>query len=183
MMRAREIAHVMETLGNWGEFLGGIAVVVSLIYVSLQIRRNTAERRSDSIQSITDGNRELALVYVNNHEAGVAWHKMLDGEELSKREVDIMSDALYANLMLLEETYSKYRQGYIDQDFIDARVALVTHKVLLAPQIREVYGVMKQGRIYSQAFVRWFDEQLQASVFYEDRIHTIRESTDQSSNS
>lgn len=174
---------MIETLANWGEFLGGIAVVVSLIYVSLQIRLNTAERRTDSIQSITTGNRELALIYVNNHEAGVAWHKMLDGEAMSKREVDIMSDALYAHLMLLEETYSKYQQGYVDQDFLDARVALVTHKVLLSPQLREVYGLMKQVRIYSQVFIEWFDEQLKASDFYEDGVHTIREATGQSSNS
>jgi hypothetical protein len=66
--------------------------------------------------------------------------------------------------------------------FFDARVSLVTQKVLLSPQVREVYGVMKQVRIYSQAFIEWFDKQLQSSEFYEDRVHTIREGIDQSSN-
>jgi hypothetical protein len=32
---------VIEDLGNIGDFLGGIAVVVTLIYVATQIRQNT----------------------------------------------------------------------------------------------------------------------------------------------
>lgn len=165
---------MLETLANWGEFLGGIAVVVSLLYVGFQIRLNTAERRLDSIQSITAGNRELALVYVNNNDAGVAWHKVLDGEELTKRELDIMSDVLYSHLMLLEETYSKYQQGYIDRDFLDARVALISQKVLMSPQVREVYELMKQVRIYSRPFVDWLDVELRSSEFYEHKLHSVR---------
>ncbi len=165
---------MLETLANWGEFLGGIAVVLSLIYVGFQIRLNTTERRTDSIQSITAGNRELALIYVNNNDAGVAWHKMLDGEELTKRELNIMSDALYAHLMLLEETYSKYQQGYIDRDFLDPRIALISQKILLSPQLREVYELMKQVRIYSRPFVEWLDDELRSSEFYDDKLHSIR---------
>ena len=163
---------MLETLANWGEFLGGTAVFLSLIYVGFQIQLNTAERRTDSIQSITAGNRELALIYVNNNDAGVAWHKMLDREELTKRELDIMSDVLYANLMLLEETYSKYQQGYIDRDFLDARVA--SQKILLSPQLREVYELMKQARIYSRPFVEWLDDELRSSEFYDDKLQPIR---------
>jgi hypothetical protein len=34
---------MVETLANWGEFLGGIAVVASLIYVGLQVRNSTRQ--------------------------------------------------------------------------------------------------------------------------------------------
>lgn len=34
-----------ESLANWGEFVGGIAVVISLIYVGLQIRASVAQAR------------------------------------------------------------------------------------------------------------------------------------------
>ncbi len=156
------------------EIVGGIAVVLSLLYVGFQIQLNTSERRAESVESITAGNRQLALVYVNNNDAGVAWHKMLDGEELTKRELDIMSDALYAHLMLLEETYSKYQQGYIDRDFLDPRVALISHKILLSPQLREVYELMKQVLIYSRPFVEWLDDELRSSEFYDDKLHSIR---------
>ena len=93
------------------EILGGIAVVVSLIYVGFQIQQNTTERRADSIESLNTGYREIALTYVEIKDAGVAWHKVLDGEELTKRDLDVMSDSLFAHLMLLEDTYNKHQQG------------------------------------------------------------------------
>ena len=31
----------LEDLGNFGEFVGAIAVVVSMIYLAMQVRRNT----------------------------------------------------------------------------------------------------------------------------------------------
>jgi len=49
----------ITTLAAWGEFLGGIAVVVSLIYLASQIRQNskllrtsTASATNDSVSSI-----------------------------------------------------------------------------------------------------------------------------------
>jgi hypothetical protein len=63
----------INTLAAWGEFLGGIAVVVSLIYLAGQIRQNsrlmrvsTAAVASSSIASLTGSLAdapELARIY------------------------------------------------------------------------------------------------------------------------
>ena len=142
------------------EILGGIAVVVSLIYVGFQIQQNTTERRADSIESLNTGYREIALTYVEIKDAGVAWHKVLDGEELTKRDLDVMSDSLFAHLMLLEDTYNKHQQGYIDDEFLAARTSLEIMRVTLSPQLREVYESMKDEGIYTESFIRWFDEEI-----------------------
>ena len=34
---------MLEELGNLGDFIGGVAVLVTLIYLSIQIRQNTAQ--------------------------------------------------------------------------------------------------------------------------------------------
>ena len=150
------------------EIVGGIAVVLSLIYVGYQIQLNTAEKRADSIQSITSGARELALVYVDNDAAGIAWHKVIDGIKLTKREVDIMSDSLYAHLMLLEEAYNLHQEGYLEDSFLDGRVALAEGKILWSPQLKAVYGSMKQEEIYTKAFTDWLDKKLEASEWYQN---------------
>ena len=49
-----------QLLGNYGEFIGAIAVVVTLIYLALQIRQNTT--------SINDS-RKLALAQTYNQRA------------------------------------------------------------------------------------------------------------------
>lgn len=142
------------------EIIGAIAVVVSLIYVGFQIQQNTTERRADSIEALNTGYREVALTYVEIENAGVAWHKVLDGEELTKREVDVMSDSLFAHLMLLEDSYNKHRQGYIDDEFLAARTALEIIRVTRSAQLREIYEGMKVEGIYTASFIRWFDGEI-----------------------
>ncbi len=54
---------MFETLGNIGDFLGGIGVVVTLIYLAGQIRQNTRSSRTASYQaavtSVSDLTREI----------------------------------------------------------------------------------------------------------------------------
>lgn len=44
---------MLEDLGNIGDFLGGIGVVITLIYLAVQIRQNTRQLRSDSAAAQT----------------------------------------------------------------------------------------------------------------------------------
>ena len=43
---------MIENLGNIGDFIGGVGVVVTLIYLATQIRQNTRSLRLASIQQI-----------------------------------------------------------------------------------------------------------------------------------
>ena len=43
----------LADLGNLGEFIGSIGVVISLVYVGLQIRQNTEATRDMSAQNLT----------------------------------------------------------------------------------------------------------------------------------
>jgi hypothetical protein len=43
---------MLDVLGNLGDFVGGLAVVVTLIYLALQIRQNTATTRVQTVQHL-----------------------------------------------------------------------------------------------------------------------------------
>jgi hypothetical protein len=69
----------LDDLGNLGDFVGGIAVVVSLIYLAYQIRRNTLSIQAATIQSATQAGTEimelmarepdvLRLLYAGSHD-------------------------------------------------------------------------------------------------------------------
>jgi hypothetical protein len=47
-----EISVMLDELGNLGDFVGGLAVVVTLIYLALQIRQNTATTRVQTVQHL-----------------------------------------------------------------------------------------------------------------------------------
>ncbi len=58
------LMDVSQIFGNFGEFFGAIAVVVTLAYLAVQIKQNTISTRSQSRQTLLDGwsltNWELA---------------------------------------------------------------------------------------------------------------------------
>lgn len=49
---------MLESLGNLGDFIGGIGVVATLVYLAVQVRQNTAALRTASRQAIVAGMRE-----------------------------------------------------------------------------------------------------------------------------
>lgn len=48
-----------QLLGNYGEFVGAVGVVVTLGYLAVQIRQNTRSLRSSSFQNGVDGMNNL----------------------------------------------------------------------------------------------------------------------------
>ena len=52
----------LEDLGNIGEFVAAVAVVVSLIYLAVQIRDNTRSLQAASLQSVLDGQRDHSFL-------------------------------------------------------------------------------------------------------------------------
>jgi len=164
----------LQDFASIADVIGGFAVVISLLYVGYQVKVNTAEKRAASVESITSGYRDLALTYVNNDAASVAWHKVLDGEALTKRDLDLMSDAIYAHMMALEEAFDKHKAGYIDKEFLDARVQFMKLKLLLSPQLRSVYEGMNKNGIYTQSFTEWLEQELRKSPLYEQSPHATK---------
>ena len=57
---------MLEALGNLGDFLGGIAVVVTLLYLAYQVRQNTKILRATSQQELAAvGNRGMEILSRN----------------------------------------------------------------------------------------------------------------------
>ena len=48
----------LEELSNIGEMIGALATVITLAYLAVQIRRNTAEVKATSRRAVGDGMRQ-----------------------------------------------------------------------------------------------------------------------------
>jgi hypothetical protein len=59
---------LLEDIGNLGDFISGIAVVVTIIYLTIQIRQNTASVRAATIQSAAQANAEMLDHFVRDPE-------------------------------------------------------------------------------------------------------------------
>ena len=70
----------LEDLGNLSEIIGAIAVVVSLVYLAVQIRQNTAQIRESSQvsrlllqENFVSGQEELIRSFLENEEMFRVW--------------------------------------------------------------------------------------------------------------
>jgi hypothetical protein len=56
---------MLEALGNLGDFIGGVAVVATLLYLALQVRQNTASVHAASRQDVVESFRNVGRQLVN----------------------------------------------------------------------------------------------------------------------
>ena len=54
-----------QLLGNYGEFIGAIAIVITLIYLAVQLRQNTTSVRASAYQEWVTSNVEIDLSMSN----------------------------------------------------------------------------------------------------------------------
>ena len=77
----------LESLGNIGEFIGGLAVIVSLLYLAIQIRQNTKTIRASNYESVLNGLREFhALIAQDGELADIFMRGSADLASLKPQE-------------------------------------------------------------------------------------------------
>ena len=105
----------LSQLANLGEFVGGIAVLVTLIYLALQVRHVKQTVRNAALDETAKAWRESLGLLMNNLDlflrgAGAAGFARLSGSETLK--FYLMVNQLFA---YFENFFSKYHDGTIDQ--------------------------------------------------------------------
>ena len=77
----------INTLAAWGEFLGGIAVVVSLIYLASQIRQNSRLVRASTTTAANQVEVTLNALLAQDPEVSrIFWDGISDRDSLSEAD-------------------------------------------------------------------------------------------------
>ena len=104
----------LASLANVGEFLGGIAVVVSLVYVALQIRQNTRTIRGSTLQQNTDFWGDLFLQVAHPELAKVFAIGMQGSADIPPVIFTQFSCIARSIFLGMENQYFQYRNGVLD---------------------------------------------------------------------
>lgn len=102
-----------ELLGNYGEFIGAVAVVVTLIYLATQIRQNNELLRSGSRQSLVTN--DLTSLAANMEHSDVI-AKYATKQPLSPEEQLRLSFMFALDLRNREFEYFQYVNGLLDEE-------------------------------------------------------------------
>ena len=102
----------LEDLGNVGEFIGGLAVIATLVYLAVQIRQNTKLlRRSAEQTSRSDSTAAIALAAQSPENAAVYHKGLTDPDALSPEERTHFYLFMAANFYHLHFGHTAYQDG------------------------------------------------------------------------
>lgn len=108
----------LDQLGNIGEVVGGLAVVISLVYLSIQLRQNTVSVRSATHQSIVaTAATTNALITQDKDLARLFRVGCEDSGELDQDERVQFSFLASQFIDIFENLYLHHLHGSLDDDF------------------------------------------------------------------
>lgn len=105
----------LDDLGNLGEFVSALAVVVSVLYLAIQIRQNTRSLRAQAHQSITTHIGELNRTIVEHEDVAEILERGLeDPTVLTPDEARRFNAYNSARFRHYDNLYYQYRVGVLE---------------------------------------------------------------------
>jgi hypothetical protein len=105
----------LTQLANLGEFIGGAAVLVTLIYLALQVRQGNQARTRDTYRAfVTEMNRVLFTPMTDPETMLLLQKGARDFEALNRCEQGVISAVWSPLFILFGENYSARKHGSID---------------------------------------------------------------------
>ena len=93
-------------------------MVVSLLYLAIQIRQNTRSVRASTYQAFSESFRDFRNFLVGNERLGATWLKGLRSRsQLSEQERAVFDTLLMNFLRGVEVSFYQQANGLLDEDF------------------------------------------------------------------
>lgn len=111
---------MLDTLGNLGDFIGGIAVVITLIYLAVQVRQNTSALKAASWQEVVSGARAAAKLR-GDPAIAPAWAKGLSNyPNMPVQDASNFSLAITDEALFFQGVFALYRSRQLDESVYNA---------------------------------------------------------------
>lgn len=123
---------MIENLGNIGDFIGGIGVVVTLVYLAVQVRQNTRTVRLSSIQQVMGTSVSINETASTGPVPGIL-AKLEKQERLTDDEFAQYLLHIWAMLTHHWQVFHQYQNGMIDEDIFDRYMARL--QLIMAPSL------------------------------------------------
>ena len=128
-------------LGAIGEFIGAIAVVVTLVYLTVQLRQNTNALRSNSWQAIQDAEQRFDMLLASDAKLMEIWARGLT-TGLASLDDPVERSQFHSvgkQLIDLYQTHHyQYETGMIDVDLWSTWVTQYDESMTNTPGFRDV---------------------------------------------
>jgi hypothetical protein len=132
-----------ETLGNLGDFIGGLAVIISVLYLAVQIRQNTRLLRATALSATTDAYLSFnQLLGADPASAHVFQVGLEDFPSLSEAEQRQFLNLLRIAFTSYQHVHQQFEKGLLDDDVWEQFVRAAT-ALLALPHVRAWWEARK----------------------------------------
>lgn len=152
----------LEALGNLGDFLGGIGVVITLLYLAIQIRQNTRQLRLDSaaarttaLEDTTMGINQWIERITSNKDLADVWRRGLD-DPGQLDETDMLRFLYMSTQLMLTWQISFRRNQHLEDDELWAYNRLYIKMYMRSPGFQTAWAATRS--LMSPAFAAEVDE-------------------------
>ena len=158
----------LEQLAYVSEIVGAIAILVSIVFLAIEVRRNTNESKRHSVEDATSHRNRFVRMIASDKELADLVGRGLTGEGLSTGQWFRFNMFLYAIFVEFELNQRKYRTGDMDQDLSEAWLEAYRWW-LQFPGVRTWWSNEPAG--YTDEFRKYVDSQIsQQSVANADLL-------------
>lgn len=110
----------LEQYAAIAEIIGVVAVIVTLVFLTLQVRQNTKALKSTTIQAALQSEIDVAAMLL---EHAAVWDKVMNAAPLADGEETRKAIGLYNVFMIdTENRYHQYHSGYLGEPSWRARL-------------------------------------------------------------
>ena len=148
-----------EAIGAVGEVVGAVAVVVTLIYLTVQLRQNTQSAQNASWQSITRQLSDLDVTEAVDPELSTFFKIAEESpEDISPEQYWKFTRLAQPRLGAIEYAYLASKKGTIDDFFWEA-IHPYTKHLMRKPGYRKFWMEFKAD-MYHPDFIEFVDQMI-----------------------
>ena len=103
-----------EAIGAVGEVLGAIGVILTLVYLAVQIRQNTAMMTAQTVQASVDATQRVLLFRAEHPEVRAILRKARSVDDLNADEFELLTAYLQATFMNFQARLQHNTRGVFD---------------------------------------------------------------------
>ena len=161
--------ELSQLLGNYGEFVGAIAVVVTLVYLAAQIRQNTRSQDENRMAVVAQSSRDVNLHLANWHlqmarDADLQ-HVMQESKAMDRRYEDYGVLEWYEFHCLAASLLFPFQAQYIHGELqvahdeqLDYQLGIAKGMVTNIPVWRDWWEQQQEDQLFAPGFIKAVNE-------------------------
>ena len=111
---------MLEALGNLGEFIGGLAVIVTLLYLARQVHQNTVALRTASRQDIVSGYRAYGRLFLEPERNRAFTEGLSLYPDMPFDERNLFGNLLADHAVFFESVFALHESGVLEDEIYQA---------------------------------------------------------------